>query len=321
VREAQQVRIPYFPGCTLKTKAQGFDVSARASAQALGVELAELEQWNCCGATFPLATDNELALVGPTRVLIEAAACAAAAQDAASQGAAAQDQRLVTLCAICYNVLKRTALFLQEHEEKRERINVFIEKEYRPELQVLHLLELLRDEPGFAALGQRVTLPLEGLRVAPYYGCLLLRPQEEIGMDDPDEPAILGDLLAALGCEVIDFPHKTECCGSYLTVSAAKATEELSYTILRSAQTAGAQALVTSCPLCQFNLDYRQGAMRRHPGFAPLPVLYFTQLLGLALGLDGAGYGFQEHYVDPRPLLIAAALLPAGPGAMGESGV
>jgi heterodisulfide reductase subunit B len=108
---------------------------------------------------------------------------------------------------------------------------------------------------------------------------------------------------------VVDFPLKTECCGSYLTVSAVGATEELSYAILRSARSAGAEALVTSCPLCQFNLDYRQDAMRKHPGFAPLPVLYFTQLLGLSLGLDGAGYGFEEHKVDPRPLLVEKELL------------
>jgi heterodisulfide reductase subunit B len=304
VSEAQAVRIPYFPGCTLRTKAQGFDLSARASARALGIELVELQEWNCCGATFPMATDNELALVGPTRVLIEAAAHA-------TEAAEAQDRRLVTLCAICYNVLKRTAVFLGENEEKRERINLFIEAEYRADLQVLHLLELLREEPGWSAVRERVTKPLAGLRVAPYYGCLLLRPQDEIGLDDADEPTILGDLLAALGCEVIDFPHKTECCGSYLTVSAVEATEELSYAILHSARSAGAEALVTSCPLCQFNLDYRQDAMRRHAGFVPLPVLYFTQLLGLALGLDGAGYGFQEHYVDPRPLLIDKAILPA----------
>lgn len=290
------MKIPYFPGCTLRTKAHGFDASARASARALGLELDELADWNCCGATFPLATDNDLALVGPARVLLQAQA---------------QGQRLVTLCAICYNVLKRTAVFLREHEDKRERIELFIEAELDPAVQVLHLLELLRDEPGWDALGARVTRPLAGLRVAPYYGCLLLRPPDEIGLDDPDEPVILGDLLAALGCEVVDFPHKSECCGSYLTVSAADAALELSYDILRSARSAGAEALVTSCPLCQFNLDYRQGAMRGRPGFAPLPVLYFTQLLGLALGLDPAGYALDEHAVDPRPLLAEKALLPA----------
>ncbi len=289
------LEIPYFPGCTLSTKAQGFDVAARASAKALGFTLAELSQWNCCGATFPLATDNELALVGPTRVLI----------DAQKEGA-----RLVTLCAICYNVLKRTARHLRENEEKRERISLFIEEEIEGSTQVLHFLEVMRDELGFEALRGRVVKNLEGLRVAPYYGCLLLRPQDEIGLDDPDEPTILQDLLGSLGCAVVEFPHKTECCGSYLTVSAADAAEELAYAILSSAAREGAEMLVTSCPLCQFNLDYRQGQMvSRHTGFSPLPVLYFTQLLGIALGLDSTDYGFDEHYVDPCPLLREKGLL------------
>jgi heterodisulfide reductase subunit B len=293
--DEQRTKIPYFPGCTLSTKARGFDVAGRASAKALGFELAELPEWNCCGATFPLATDNELALVGPTRALI----------NAQREGA-----QLATLCSICYNVLKRTAGFLRENGEKRERINLFVEEDYAGGVQVLHLLEILRDELGFKALGERVAKPLIGLRVAPYYGCLLLRPQDEIGLDDPDEPTILHALLASLGCEVIDFPHKTECCGSYLTVSAADAAEELAYTILRSAQRKGAEMVVTSCPLCQFNLDYRQAEMdKKHPDFASLPVLYFTQLLGIALGLDSTEYGFENHYVDPRPLLREKGLV------------
>ena len=339
------MRIAYFPGCTLKTKALGFDASGRAAAQALGYELAELPEWNCCGATFPLAVDNELALVGPTRILIEAQK---------------HDTRLVTLCSICYNVLKRTNRFLQDNEEKRERITLFIDgdaasgpgQDYggptSDPVQVLHLLELLRDELGFQALRERVVRDLGGLRVAPYYGCLLLRPQDEIGLDDPDEPTILHDLLNSLGCEVVDFAHKAECCGSYLTVSAADAAEELAYAILHSAIEGGAELVVTSCPLCQFNLDYRQGnrmqphahadagpqpTQRRttwgvgHPAVAQkhgtlaasgpgaalgtVPILYFTQLLGIALGLDATDYGFQEHYVDPRPLLTQKGLIVA----------
>jgi heterodisulfide reductase subunit B len=286
---AQPERIPYFPGCSLSTKAQGFDVAGRAAAEALGFELAELPDWNCCGATFPLSTDNELALVGPARILV---------------GAQREGSCLAALCSICYNVLKRTAVFLHENEEKRERINLFVEEEYEGKVQVLHLLEILRDVVGFEVVRERVQKPLAGLRVAPYYGCLLLRPQDEIGLDDPDQPTILHDLLGSLGCEVVDFPLQTECCGSYLTVSAADTAEELAHTILRSAQREGAEMVVTSCPLCQFNLDYRQAEMdRKHPDFAPIPVFYFTQLMGIAFGLDSTGYGFQEHYVDPRPLL------------------
>jgi heterodisulfide reductase subunit B len=292
------LKIPYFPGCTLRTKAEGFDRAGRAATKVLGFELAELPRWNCCGATFPLSVDNELALVGPTRILF----------DAQREGT-----RLVTLCSICYNVLKRTNGFLQQNAEKRERIELFIDEteqglssgqDTSGGIRVLHLLELLRDDLGFDALRQQVLNNLEGLRVAPYYGCLLLRPQDEIGLDDPDEPRILHRLLSSLGCEVIDFANKTECCGSYLTVTAADATRELAHAILSSAAQEGAEMLVTSCPLCQFNLDYRQTQIARmHTGFTPLPVLYFTQLLGIALGLDSKGYGFDKHYVDPRPLL------------------
>ncbi len=289
------MRYLYFPGCTLSTKAKGFATSGEASAKALGVELVELSSWNCCGATFPLATDNLLALVAPTRVLLSAQR---------------EGGDLVTLCSICYHVLKRTNAFLEKEEEKREKINLFIEEEYQGRVRVLHLLEVLRDEIGFEALGQQVSRPLAGLKVAPYYGCLLLRPFQEIGLDDPEEPHILGDLLASLGCQVVDFSHKVECCGSYLSVNSSQVTEELSYSVLRSAQASGAEVVATSCPLCQFNLDYQQGGVAtRHPGFTPFPVLYFTQLLGIALGLEAEGFGLTEHHVDPRPLLVGKGLI------------
>jgi len=289
------MRYLYFPGCTLSTKAKGFATSGEASARALGIDLVELSQWNCCGATFPLATDNLLALVAPTRILLNAQK---------------EGDRLVALCSICYHVLKRTNRLLREEEDKQEKINLFIEEEYRGKVQVFHLLELLRDEIGFETLSQRVQKRFQGLKVAPYYGCLLLRPFQEIGLDDPEEPRILDDLLASLGCEVVEFSHKTECCGSYLTMNSSEVTRELSHAILRSALASGAQAVVTSCPLCQFNLDYRQGEMATHyPGFTQIPVLYFTQLLGIALGIESGTFGLADHYVDPRPLLVGKGLI------------
>ncbi len=281
----------YFPGCTLSTKAKGFAPSGEASARALGIDLVELSQWNCCGATFPLATDNLLALVAPTRILLNAQK---------------EGDHLVALCSICYHVLKRTNRLLREEADKREKINLFIEEEYGGGVQVFHLLELLRDEIGFEGLSERVQRRLQGLKVAPYYGCLLLRPFQEIGLDDPEEPRILDDFLVSLGCEVVEFPHKSECCGSYLAMNSSEVTRELSYAILRSALASGAQAVVTSCPLCQFNLDYRQGEMAAHyPGFTQIPVLYFTQLLAIALGLESDTFGLADHHVDPRPLLVS----------------
>jgi heterodisulfide reductase subunit B len=293
--------IPYYPGCTLSTKARGYDASGRAVAKALGLELEELQDWNCCGATFPLAMDNLLAMTGPTQVLVEARA---------------HSERLVTLCAICYNVLKRTNHFLQSDAEKRDRINYFIEADYAGDLRVQHFLEILRDELGFEALKQRVDLArketgksLEGLKVAPYYGCLLLRPEKELQLDNAEDPRILEDLLAAIGCDPVDFSHRVECCGSYLLVTSPDLAADMSYAVLQSAAHNGAHLLVTACPLCQYNLDHKQREMaRQHPGFKPLPVLYFTQLMGLALGLNSDDWGWELHYVDPRPVLAGHGL-------------
>jgi len=277
----------YFPGCTLSTKARGYDISGRAVAEALDMTFKELPEWQCCGATFPLATDNALALVAPTRMLTEA-------QEAGGH--------VTTLCAICYHVLKRTQVFLDQNSEALERINWFTEEPYEGEARVSHFLELLRDDLGWDALAQRVTRPLTGLKVAPYYGCLLLRPEKEIGLDDPDEPTILHDCLAALGCGVVDFPYKVECCGSYLAVSKPELPEKLSREIVDSARRHGAHAIVSACPLCQYNLDYPQHRSAQAATGAELPVLYFTQLMAVALGLDEAAWGLEEHYINPAPL-------------------
>jgi len=230
--------------------------------------LDELPDWQCCGATFPLATDNTMALIAPTRVLIQAEQTHA--------------DKVTTLCAICYNVLKRTEVSLRKHPEQLERINWFVSTDettagqtYTGKVRVTHFLQQLRDDLGWRTLAEKVTQPLKGLKVAPYYGCLLLRPPAEIGLDDPDQPTILADLLTALGAEPVDFPFKGECCGSYLAVNKPDVPAALSGTIVESAAKHGAQAIVTACPLCQYNLDVKH----------MLPVVYFTELMSAALGL------------------------------------
>lgn len=283
------MKIPYFPGCTLNTTAKGFDISLRTSARVLGVDLVELPEWNCCGATFPLLTDNLLDLAGPARVLV-------AAREAG--------ERLAVACTTCYNVLRRTNLAISADEDKREKLDFFIEAEYRGDLQVLDVLQILRDEVGFDEIARIVKRPLTGLRAAAYYGCMVLRPTAEVAYDDPENPRTLDDLLIALGAETVDYPHKGECCGSYLAVISVEATAEMSYTILSSAQKNGAQLIVTNCPLCQFNLDRQQvGIARRHAGYQPIPVFYFSQLLGVALGLDTSDFGWEKHHIDPQPIL------------------
>jgi len=277
--------IPYYPGCTLSTKAKNYDRSGRAVAAALGLELEELSEWQCCGATFPLMLDDSMALIAPTRVLYQAQQVG---------------ERVAVLCAICFNVLRRSQALLRRDPEMLERINWFTEQEYHGDLHVVHFLEILRDDLGWETLAERVVRPLTGLRVAPYYGCLLLRPYEEIGLDDPEDPVILHDLVRALGAEPVGFPYNIECCGSYLTVKEPEVSETLSKDIVASAREHGAQVIVTACPLCQFNLDYPQRETEAGPTGNEIPVLYFTQLMAVALGLPEETWWFEEHYVDPR---------------------
>lgn len=284
--------IPYFPGCTLSTKAQNYDRTARAVAEVLGLTLNELPEWQCCGATFPLMVDDSLALIAPTRILYQA-------QQAGD--------RVVTLCSICFNVLRRSQALLARDEDMLERINWFTEQEYKGHVRVSHFLELLRDEVGWdeagSGLAHRVRRPLKGLKVAPYYGCLLLRPYDEIGLDDPEDPHILHDLIRGLGAEPVDFPYSVECCGSYLMVKEPGIPESLSTEIVASALEHGAEMIITACPLCQFNLDYPQREAGRSRAGRRVPVLYFTQLMAVALGLPEETWGLDDHYVDPKPTI------------------
>jgi len=266
--------IPYYPGCTLSTQAKNYDRSARAVAESLGLELKELAEWQCCGATFPLVLDDSMALIAPTRILYQA-----------------------QQCAICFHVLRRSQALLKRDPEMLDRINWFTEQEYKGQVQVTHFLEVLREDLGWDALAEKVARPLTSLKVAPYYGCLLLRPHEEIGLDDPDNPTILQDLVRALGAEPVNFPYSNECCGSYLTVKEPQVSETLSKDIVASAQEHEAQVIITACPLCQFNLDYPQRETEAGHTGHEIPVLYFTQLMAMALGLPEETWGLEDNYV------------------------
>jgi heterodisulfide reductase subunit B len=291
------MKVPYFPGCTLNTTGKGFDNAVRASAAAVGLELVELSGWNCCGATYPLIVDNMLELAAPAHILVQARA---------------EGTQVTTACTTCYNVLKRTNKFIREHADERDRINAFIEADYAGDVEVIDIVHLLRDQVGFDTIRERVQMPLKDLKVAAYYGCMVLRPPAEVAYDDPDHPHTLDDLLTALGATAVDYPHKNECCGAYLALKEPAVTRTLAYTILSAAQRAGAEAVVTNCPLCQFNLDKQQRDMAiDHAGYRSIPVFYFSQLMGLALGLDTGGYGWERHYINPRPVLDRFVAVPA----------
>jgi heterodisulfide reductase subunit B len=286
--------IPYYPGCTLNTVAKPFDLSARRSLKVLGIELAELSQWNCCGASFPLTPNNVIGLAGPTNVLIQSKKAGGTVS---------------TLCSFCYNTLRRTNQVVQQDEERRTILNGLLGSSYEGDVEVVHLLEVLRDRLGFTELKKRVSRNLKKLKVGAYYGCTLLRPKA-VAIDGGETTRIFEEFLDAIGCDAIEFPNRGECCGSHLAMSNQEIVTRLSGAVLASAQAFGAEVVTTTCPLCFYNLERSQKAVREADGAAAtVPVLYFTQLLGLALGLPEEELGMGENLIDPRPALEAKGIV------------
>lgn len=260
-------RLAYYPGCAMKDQARPDERGALHALALLGYEVVEIGRWNCCGTVYSLAQDDLMRHVGPVRNLLRV------------QGMG--EKRVLTLCAMCYGTLARSAAFARD-PERLARINAFMdtEEDFQGGIEVVHLLTLLRDEVGYGALAAKVRRSLDGLAVAPYYGCVLLRPRE-FAIDDPDRPQVMERVVEALGGVPTPFPERTECCGAYLTVGRKDIVAERAGRILRSARGGGADAIVTTCPLCQFNLDERRPA-----GAPSLPVLYLGQVLAWAMGLD-----------------------------------
>lgn len=257
----------YFPGCTLKTRGKELDLWGRASADALGFRLEELSQWQCCGAVYPMAKDEIATRLSSVRALL-------AAQE--------QGRELVTLCSACHHVIKRVNHDLRTDETIRDRVSRYLglETPYCGETKVLHYLEVLRDRVGFDTLAKKVVNPLTGRRIGAYYGCLLLRPSQEMGFDDPENPCILEDFIRAIGAEPVVYARRNECCGGYCTMeNRAYATKQVDK-IMENARNCGAEMLITACPLCMYNL--------KENASEGLPVYYFTQLLAEALGIKEA---------------------------------
>ena len=260
-------RLAYFPGCAMKDQARPDENGALQALALLGYEVEEIPRWNCCGTVYSLAQDDLMRHVGPVRNLVRV------------QGMG--EKRVLTLCAMCYGTLARSARFVEE-PERLERINAFMDTEddFRGGIEVVHLLTLLRDEVGYEVLASQVKRSLDGLKVATYYGCVLLRPRE-FAVDDPERPEVMERVVEALGGTPTVFPERMECCGAYLTVGRSDVVADRAGRILRSARGNGADLVVTTCPLCQFNLDERRPA-----GATSLPVLYLGQLLAWAMGVD-----------------------------------
>lgn len=292
------MKISYYPGCTLKNNAKNFEESALCSLNAIGVEVKELPRWNCCGTVFSLATDDLIHHVAPIRNLIRVKE--------------SNTDRVMTLCAMCYNTLKRANERVKADPESLDKINQFMYREeidYEGDVKILHFLELLRDEIKFENIAKKVTNPLKNLKVANYYGCLLVRPKE-IGFDDVENPTILDNLMTSMGADSIDFPYKTECCGAYQTVNNPEIIADRTFQILTSAQSQGAEVVTVSCPLCAFNLDHRQEeTVQKFPEFKNIPILYFTQLMAIALGCPEESLRFDLNSIDPKPILKEKGLI------------
>jgi len=284
----------------MKTDAKNFDESTYSTAEALGIELLEPARWNCCGTVHALAKDNVMNYLAPIRNLVRV--------EQMNDEGLVDDVRVVTQCAMCYNTLKRANEGAKADPDKMGKIRDVMEREpeYRGSVEVVHMLELIKGL-GWDEVESKVVKPLDGLKVSPYYGCLLLRPRE-YGIDDPDDPTVMEDLIESLGAEVVDNHSKATCCGAYHAVHMKEVAADLSHRILKQAQEAGADIIVTACPLCQFNLGDRQDEIKRHHrGFKGIPVVYYTQLMALAFGKEGTG--FEQNTPDPVPVLEERGLI------------
>ena len=261
------MKVSYFPGCTLRTKAKKLDEYARKCAEVLGIELCEIKDWQCCGGVYVTSGDEVATKLSSVRALV-------AARDA--------EQPLVTVCSACHNVIKQTNHEIQTNETFANKVNLYMAQDkdasapYTGETQVLHYLELLRDTVGFDRIKEAVKNPLKGQKIAAYYGCLLLRPGKVMGFDDPENPTIIEDFIRALGADPVIYPARNECCGGYIALEDANAAKKRSNAVSKSAVNHGAERIVTACPLCKYNLE-KNGSQ--------IPVVYLTELLAEALGV------------------------------------
>ena len=290
------LRIGYYPGCSGAGTSTEYEQSTRAVLRKLGVELHEVPDWSCCGST-------------PAHTVSHTLSAALSARNLELAGRAGFDL-VATPCPSCLANL-RTAGHKMENADFRAEVSRLVGADCADMADARSTVEVLARMVGPKAVAQRVTRPLKGLKVVCYYGCLMTRPPEVMDFDDPENPTAMDELLAACGAEVLPFAYKVECCGAAAGTVRGDITAELSGRILDAAVAAGADAVVAACPLCQMNLDLRRGQINKARGTVhDLPVFYFTQLMGLALGLSSSDLGIKKLAVDPNPVLRRAFAAP-----------
>jgi heterodisulfide reductase subunit B len=263
-----------------------------AVAKALGIDFVEIEGWSCCGATPGHQTDRVLAASLAAANLI---------------WAQAMGLDVVVNCAACYSRLKMANYEALSHSDRRKKIAAAIGRDYDGKVNVKHFMEVLLKDYGADALGNACTRSLAGLKVASYYGCLLVRPHEVTNFDDPENPKSLDNLISAMGGESLDWPGKVDCCGNSLSLTTrSDLVVNLSDSIIGMAKAAGAECIAVACPLCQVNLDLRQMDIKKQTGRQyDLPILYITQLIGLGLGIPEETLGLNKLVVSASKIIHA----------------
>ncbi|MGB9619596.1 MAG: CoB--CoM heterodisulfide reductase iron-sulfur subunit B family protein [Armatimonadota bacterium] len=299
------MKYAYFPGCSLESTGKEFGESTTLVAEALGIELVEIPDWNCCGATSGHALDHKLSVAPPARSL----------GIAESMGL-----DVVAPCAACYNRMKSAEAEMKSNSALRDEINADLARPYTGKVTVRSALEVFTSPEVMERLAQKVTKKLYGLRPACYYGCLLLRPPKVLGFDDPEDPKSLDEAMRTVGAEPVEWYFKNECCGASFGISKSDIVVKLAGDIISNAKRHGANCIVTACPLCMTNLEMRQAAAGKQRGEdLTMPVFFFTELLGLAMEVPGIKKLFASHLIDVDPALDAITEPPAEPEPVGTA--
>jgi heterodisulfide reductase subunit B2 len=278
----------YYPGCSLHSTGLEYGLSTRAVFAHLGMRLVEIDGWNCCGASSAHVVSHVLAVALPARNLALAQAVG---------------RDLVAPCAACFNRMKAADYSLRTDPILRAEVESIVDFKFTGEVAVRPVMAVLYEDYGLEQISKEVRQSLAGLKVVPYYGCLLVRPPQVTQFDDPDDPQVMAALLRAAGADVLPWSHATDCCGASLSLSRADVVQNLVGRLVERAREAGADALVTACPLCQVNIEMRQTKEPKMPAF------YITELLGLAFGLPEAQRWWSKHLIDPRPVLSQMRLV------------
>ncbi len=286
------MKYAYYPGCSLESSAKEYDLSIRACCQYTGVELIEVPDWICCGASSAHATSHLLSIALPAKTLVQTEKMGL--------------HQIIAPCIACLTRLKVADMEMEEKEDLKKDVETVLESPYKGSVRVRNVLDVFLNDVGLEKIRKTVTTPLTGLKVACYYGCLLTRPPHIAQFDDVENPHSMDDLMRAIGAETVDWSFKTDCCGVSMSLAETDTALVLTNKILEGAKDAGADCVAVACPLCQSNLDLRQKAIGNKFGvFYDMPILYFSQLMGLAFGATTMDVGLEKVIVDPFPVLGA----------------